>query len=71
MGKRSRISIPGASRLLNDGERALDEVAVIRQGDEAPEFEATIQDGRRVALAGILEQGPLVLYFYPKDFTPG
>jgi hypothetical protein len=71
MGKRSRISILGESCLLNYGERALDEVAVIQQGDEAPEFEATIQDGRRVALAEMLEQGPLVLYFYPKDFTPG
>jgi len=44
---------------------------VIRKGDEAPAFEGTIQDGSRVALADILERGPLVLYFYPKDFTPG
>ena len=57
--------------LPSDGELALDEVIVIRKGDEAPRFEATIQDGSRVALADILERGPLVLYFYPKDFTPG
>ena len=44
---------------------------MIRKGDEAPAFEGTIQDGSRVALADILERGPLVLYFYPKDFTPG
>jgi peroxiredoxin Q/BCP len=46
-------------------------VVVIHEGDVAPRFEATIQDGSRVALAEFLEQGPLVLYFYPKDFTPG
>lgn len=62
-----------ARGLPSEGEPALDEVnvAVIREGDEAPRFEATIQDGSRVALGEILEQGPLVLYFYPKDFTPG
>jgi peroxiredoxin Q/BCP len=49
----------------------LNEVIVVREGDEAPRFAATIQDGSRVALEEILEQGPLVLYFYPKDFTPG
>ncbi len=44
---------------------------MIREGDEAPAIEATIQDGSRVTLADWLERGPLVLYFYPKDFTPG
>ena len=47
------------------------EVKMIREGDEAPAIEATIQDGSRVTLADWLERGPLVLYFYPKDFTPG
>jgi peroxiredoxin Q/BCP len=44
---------------------------MIREGEEAPTFEADIQDGRRVALGDWLGQGPVVLYFYPKDFTPG
>ena len=44
---------------------------MIGKGDPAPAFEATVQDGSRVSLAGWLERGPLVLYFYPKDFTPG
>ena len=70
-GKSSRILILRNGYLPSDGELVLDEVIVIRDGDEAPRFEATIQDGSRVELADILEQGPLVLYFYPKDFTPG
>ena len=44
---------------------------LISEGKKAPEFRATIQDGSRVALSDWLERGPLVLYFYPKDFTPG
>jgi peroxiredoxin Q/BCP len=37
----------------------------------APEFELTDQTGRKRTLAGLLTDGPLVLYFYPADFTPG
>jgi peroxiredoxin Q/BCP len=44
---------------------------MIREGKQAPTFEAKIQDGSRVALGDWLCKGPLVLYFYPKDFTPG
>ena len=44
---------------------------MIDEGDHAPAFAATIQDGSRVALSEWLARGPLVLYFYPKDFTPG
>jgi peroxiredoxin Q/BCP len=44
---------------------------MLAEGDSAPAFEATIQDGSPAALAKWLERGPLVLYFYPKDFTPG
>ena len=44
---------------------------MIAAGEAAPEFEAKTQDGEPASLAGYLEKGPLVLYFYPKDFTPG
>jgi peroxiredoxin len=40
---------------------------MIGEGEQAPAFRATIQDG----LSDWLGRGPLVLYFYPKDFTPG
>jgi peroxiredoxin Q/BCP len=29
------------------------------------------QDGESVSLSGLLRTGPLLLYFYPADFTPG
>ena len=39
-------------------------------GDKAPSFSAPGTDGD-VDLADALGQGPLVLYFFPKAFTPG
>jgi len=44
---------------------------MIGEGENAPDFQATIQDGSQVSLSDWLGRGPLVLYFYPKDFTPG
>ena len=44
---------------------------MIREGKQAPTFEAEIQDGSRISLGEWLSQGAVVLYFYPKDFTPG
>lgn len=41
------------------------------KGDRVADFTATDQEGREVSLAGLLERGPLVLYFYPKAMTPG
>jgi len=40
------------------------------EGDRAPHFDLPDQEGRRVTLTGLLREGPLVLYFYPADFTP-
>jgi thioredoxin-dependent peroxiredoxin len=40
-------------------------------GSRAPEFEALDQDDRIRTLAEYLNSGPLLLYFYPADFTPG
>src|SRR5271154_1661365 len=40
-------------------------------GDRAPDFSLMAGDGAPVTLAGLLAHGPLVLYFYPKDQTPG
>ncbi|WP_103570136.1 thioredoxin-dependent thiol peroxidase [Campylobacter concisus] len=39
-------------------------------GDKAPEFEALNQDGVKVALKDFIGKN-VVLYFYPKDNTPG
>jgi peroxiredoxin Q/BCP len=40
-------------------------------GDQAPDFELLDQDENRVKLSERLTRGPIVLYFYPKDDTPG
>jgi len=40
-------------------------------GARAPEFTLQNQDGRDVSLTSLLNGGPLVLFFYPADFTPG
>lgn len=40
-------------------------------GDKAPEFEATLTDGTVVTLAEMLQESGVILYFYPKDSTPG
>jgi peroxiredoxin Q/BCP len=41
-----------------------------KAGDAAPAFEGVTTDGRRVALSDYRGR-KLVLYFYPKDDTPG
>jgi peroxiredoxin Q/BCP len=40
-------------------------------GDRAPDFALTASTGERVALAPLLARGPVVIFFYPKDDTPG
>jgi peroxiredoxin Q/BCP len=39
-------------------------------GDTAPDFETVDQDGNKVRLSDF-KDGVVVLYFYPKDNTPG
>ncbi|MGH8012623.1 MAG: thioredoxin-dependent thiol peroxidase [Candidatus Binataceae bacterium] len=41
------------------------------EGKKAPTFVLPDREGRPVALKDLLKQGNLVLYFYPKDMTPG
>jgi peroxiredoxin Q/BCP len=43
----------------------------MRAGDHAPDFTATDQAGDPVRLSELLADGPIVLFFYPKAFTPG
>lgn len=43
----------------------------IKVGDRAPTFRLPDQGGNVVDLAERIERGPVVLYFYPKDFTTG
>jgi peroxiredoxin Q/BCP len=43
---------------------------VLKPGDDAPDFEATDQDGNKIRLAD-LRGKTVVLWFYPKADTPG
>ncbi len=43
---------------------------MLAEGDEAPDFELTSDAGETVRLSD-LRGKPVVLYFYPKDDTPG
>jgi peroxiredoxin Q/BCP len=40
-------------------------------GELAPDFTLPDQDGREQRLSRLLNGQPLILYFYPADFTPG
>jgi thioredoxin-dependent peroxiredoxin len=44
---------------------------MLAMGGRAPEFTLPDQDGQSVSLSTLLRPGPLILYFYPADFTPG
>jgi len=44
---------------------------MLANGQKAPEFDLADQDGRKHTLKALLKDGPLILYFYPADFTPG
>ncbi len=43
----------------------------LKVGDKAPDFELTKPDGRLFRLNEQLQKNNVVLYFYPKDNTPG
>lgn len=42
----------------------------LKEGDAAPDFNSTLSTGERVSLSNYAGK-KLVLYFYPKDNTPG
>lgn len=44
---------------------------MLSPGSKAPEFILPDDSGTETSLSGLLEEGPLILYFYPADFTPG
>jgi peroxiredoxin Q/BCP len=43
----------------------------LKVGDPAPDFALPNQDGEEVRLSGFRGKKAVVLYFYPKDETPG
>jgi thioredoxin-dependent peroxiredoxin len=47
------------------------EDAMISAGEQAPDFSGTLADGRQLRLRDFRGRRHVVLYFFPKDFTPG
>ena len=44
---------------------------MLKTGTKAPDFSLSDEDGKQRTLSEFLKKGPLILYFYPADFTPG
>lgn len=44
---------------------------MLKAGDQAPDFGLPDQEGKERRLSRLLGGQPLILYFYPADFTPG
>ncbi|KMP10432.1 alkyl hydroperoxide reductase [Candidatus Nitromaritima sp. SCGC AAA799-C22] len=44
---------------------------MVKEGNKAPDFSAKNQDGKTVKLSSFKGKKNVVLYFYPKDMTPG
>lgn len=42
----------------------------LKSGEKAPDFTLPDQDGNEVTLSGLLADGPVVIFFYPRAFTP-
>ena len=40
-------------------------------GAQAPHFDLEATGGQRIALQALLKQGPVALFFYPGNNTPG
>ena len=45
--------------------------AALKVGDPAPPFTLPDTDGKPVSLAKLLDEGPVILAFFPKAFTGG
>ena len=44
---------------------------MVKEGKKAPDFSGKNQDGKPVKLSSFKTKQNIVLYFYPKDMTPG
>src|SRR5262252_756348 len=53
---------------MNPGMGKLD--LKLKEGDQAPDFTAKTNDGGKITLSD-LKGKPVILYFYPRDDTPG
>jgi peroxiredoxin len=66
--------VPAAGLVVLAGLTATNAAAALKVGDSAPDFTTPAALGGKAftfSLAEALKKGPVVLYFYPKAFTPG
>ncbi len=72
MKRSSRIvAALAACALAGCSAQELQQLDGLKIGDPAPRFTLSDQNGVVRSLDEFLGQGPVVLYFYPKDDTPG
>lgn len=45
--------------------------AAPKVGEVAPDFVVTDTDGKELKLNALVNEGPVILAFFPKAFTPG
>lgn len=57
--------------MCKEAKTILRSLPLLAIGARAPDFTLPDQDGRAVTLLQLLCAGPLILYFYPADFTAG
>jgi peroxiredoxin Q/BCP len=44
---------------------------MVKEGNKAPDFSGKNQEGKSVKLSSFKGKKNIILYFYPKDMTPG
>ena len=54
-----------------DNQQASSNKGKLQVGDQAPDFSLPTQSGSTISLRDFLGKGAVVMYFYPKDDTPG
>ena len=67
----NRVKVLILAVLLGSALGAVPARAALKVGDKAPDVTAPLSDGTTFQLHAWLDRAPLILYFYPKDNTPG
>ena len=62
------ILVLSVSAFIKGGEAQMSQ---LKEGDRAPEFKAISNEGKEVSLKDYKGKNRVILYFYPKDDTPG
>jgi thioredoxin-dependent peroxiredoxin len=68
--KRARKPNPVGARKLSGAKGAEGNLGALKEGDLAPDFSLIAENGKAIALS-VYRGRKVVLFFYPRDFTPG